>query len=144
MIALCQFDHRLPRIDTAAVRSDIDLDQHVEGGANRARRRVEVGHVLRIVYADTHPGALPQCRQARDLARADDFVADHDVHHAALDHGFGFGNLLAAHTDGTVRHLPKGDFRAFVGFGVRAYAHLEPGQRLIEAVKIALECVQVQ
>ncbi len=61
---LCQFDHRLSRIDAAAVRSDIDLDEYVEGRAGGVRRRVEVGDVLRIVYADAHPGAFPQCRQA--------------------------------------------------------------------------------
>ena len=45
---------------------------------------------------------------------------------------------------GAMRHLPQGDFRALVRFGVRAHAHLEAGQRLVQAIEIALESVQVQ
>jgi hypothetical protein len=73
-------------------------------------------HTLTLARFPKPPGARS--------ARADDFVADHDVHHAAFDHGFGFG--FGRHRR-RVRHLPR-DFRAFVRLGVRAHAHPEPGR----------------
>ena len=139
-----QIQDRLPGFDAATVGTYVHFDQHVQFHAGIAGRRVEVADVAGVVNANADAGAFRERGEPGHLGNADDFVADHYVHDAAGDHGFRLGNFLATHAHRPVRHLPQGDLRALVRFGVRSHPHLESRQRLVHAVEIAFEGVEIQ
>ena len=66
----------------------------------------------------------------RSFVRADHFVRDQHVGHAAFDQRFGLAHLLAAHADRAERHLAQRDLRALVALGVRAHHDLRLAERL--------------
>ena len=74
-----QGERRLARLHAAPRHADVHLDHDAQPHALRLRRRVELGHVGRVVHRDHDLGVAGQVDQPRDLARADDLVGDQDV-----------------------------------------------------------------
>ena len=141
---LGNLQRRLAGINTAAVGADIDLDQHVDGDAELAGRRVDVLHVAGIVGADGDLGLLRQRGEAPEFGHADHFVGNQHIGHAALDHGLGFADLLAADADRAESDLAQRDLRAFVALGMRPQHDPAAGDRFPELLQIVLEGVEVE
>ena len=126
--------------DAAAAHADFELDVDIELRPARLERR----EVVRMIDADPDMRALREGGEARDLRRADHFVADQHIGDAALDQCFGLGDLLAAHADGAVLELALRDLGALVCLGVRPHAHRAALHRFRKCAQIALEGVELE
>ena len=142
--ALRKRDARFAGFDAAAVRADVDFDEHVDFRSGYPRSVVQVANVFLVVDADTDARSFCQPGKARELARPDHFVADQHVHHAAFHHCLGLRDFLAAHADRPARHLPQCDFRTFMRFCVRAHANAGIDKRLVEPVEVAFKRIEVE
>jgi len=137
-------DRRLARLHAAAVGADVDLHQHVERHARRARSFVEVGDVTLIIGAYRDARALRERREAPEFRRADHLVGDQHVGNAAINHRLGLAGLLAAHAHRAARNLPLCDIRALVALRVRPQPDSFARERRVHAVEVALERIEVE
>src|SRR5262249_6556108 len=137
--------HRVARgLDAAAIAPDIELDQHVDVGAELFRCGRELRYVVHLVDAHAEPFRAARERgNALELRRADHFVADENVPDAAVDENLGFRDFLTAYPDGASLELQVGNGGALVRLGVRP--HTDPGARdpLLHAADVALERVEL-
>ena len=129
--------------DAAALHPDLDLDERPELDAVVARHPRGGVDLLGIIEAQRDLGVLGEPRQASQLRRADDLVADEDVADAGARERFRFRDLLHALADGAERDLPFRDLRAFVGLRVRPEPDTGVARNPRHLLEIALERVEV-
>jgi hypothetical protein len=134
-----QVARRLARRHAAAFHPHLDLHQRPERDAEVARHRAGGGDRLRRVEAERHRGVARERREAAQLVRADDLVADEHVPHAAVHQRLGLADLLAALPDRAERDLLQRDRRALVRLGVRAQAHAGPRREIRQLPQVVLE-----
>ena len=132
------------RRHAATMRTHVDLDQHVERHAGRARRAADARHGRRVVGKHAYGRALRQCGEARELGVGDDLVGDQHVADAGVDERRGLVDLLAADADGAVLELQPRDVRALVRLGVRPQREATAAHRAGHQVEVALEGVEVE
>ena len=94
--------------------------------------------------ADPLVSAYRQFGEALQFRRADDFIGDQHVAHAAFDHRLGFAHFLTAHADRAQRDLLLGDLRTFVTLRMRTQFDRQALERIRQALQIALERVEIE
>ena len=129
--------------DPAALHPDLDLDERPELDAVVARHPRGGVDLLGIIEAQRDLRVLGEPRQASQLRRADDLVADEDVADAGARERFGFRDLLHALADGAERNLPFRDLRAFVSLRVRPEPNAGVARNPRHLLEISLERVEV-
>ena len=141
---LCEFHRGLARLDSATVRADVDLHEHVERHPELSRSRIERSHVGRIIRANGDTGLGRERGESLCLECPDELVRDENVPHAAFDHRFGLAHLLATHAYRAERDLAQRDLRALVTLRVRAHGDLVAAQRFAQAFQIAVERIELE
>ena len=131
------------RLDAAAMRADVDLDEDVQAHPLRARRCVQLRDVARVVGEHSDFRLAGKAREPRDLASSHDLVRDEHVGDAAGHQRLGLAHLLRAHADRAGGDLPARDLRALMTLRVRAEPHRTALHRLRHTRDVSLERVQI-
>ncbi len=131
------------RRDPATASPDVDLDKHREAHAGVPGRHFDRFDAAPVVGADRDRADPRERREASELARAHDLVADQDVGHAAPGQDLGLGDLLHALPHGAARHLQVRHDGRLVGLGMGPKLHAGRGRHFGHGVEVGLEGIEV-
>ena len=132
-----------PRRDPASAGPDVDLDQDREAHAGLPGRGFDRLDAAPVVGADRDRADPRERREAGELARAHDLVADQDVGHAAPGQDLGLGDLLHALSHGAARHLQVRHDGGFMGLGMGSKLHAGRGRHGGHRVEVERESIEV-
>jgi hypothetical protein len=80
-----------------------------------------------MIGAYGHARVTGQSGQPFEFASPHNFIADEDISHTAMDHGFRFAHFLATDADSPIINLAQSDYWALVAFGMGGQVHGSAG-----------------
>ena len=126
------------RIDAAAMKADVDLDEHIHLALVDAHRIRPRARDVEIVDDEGEPRGIEQSQDAIDVGRIDR-IGKTDVFDAGSGKDFCFPQLRAADADRAARDLHAGKVHGLVRLGVRPQPDTARRSRRLHAVDVSLE-----
>ena len=126
------------RIDAAAMKADVHLDQHVDLALVHAHQARPAPRDIEVVDDEREPRAIEELEDAGGVGRVDR-VGKPDVVDAGRGEDFGLAELRAADADRAARDLHAREVRRLVRLGVRPEADAPRVRRRLHAVDVLLE-----